>query len=132
MNLNYKYDFFINHSLFNINDCDVVTYYCPEKKIFEVHSWSFENNQGLIPAPFADEHRNLTWKFFWESLDDNEKTLAHSYSGPGFFSFMRETGLDARFGEAEIRMKKEIIEEWERANNLVINYDHALVVDFDD
>lgn len=132
MNLNSKYHFFVIHSLFNIADCDAMTYYCPERKAFEFHSYLFENTQGLIPVPFADEHSGTTWSFFWESLDDEEAALARSFSGPGFFSFMRETGLDERFNEAEIRMKKELIEEWEQANHLAIDYDHVSVVYVDD
>lgn len=132
MNLDAKYNFFLGHSLFNFYDCSDITYYSPENEAFETHSYAFEDTQGLIPVPYSDEHKGLTWRFFWESLDEEESELARSFSGPGFFAFMRETGLDERFAEAEIRMKQQIIEEWEQEHMLSIDYDSVPVVVYDD
>lgn len=132
MNLNLKYQFFIEHSLFNFCDSDTFSYYSPERNVLENHPWSFENDQELIQLPFSDEHRGTTWAFFWESLSDDEAALAQSFSGPGFFEFMRETGLDENFNEAEIRMKKELIESWEQEHKLAIDYENAAVIYCDD
>lgn len=130
MNLARKYDFFIAHSLFNANYYPYICYYCPDRNAFEIHSYEFENDQGLILVPFSDEHRGTIWAYFWELLDDDETELARSHSGPGFFAFMRENGLDERFEDARIRMEKALIDDWERENNLEIDYDQVSVKDF--
>lgn len=131
MSLNKKFIFFEEHFLFNSNDCDRITYYSPEKKAFEYHSYEYEDTGDLIPTPYSDEHRGLTWRFFWESLSEEESELAQSISGSGFFASMRENGLDERFQEAENRMKMQIIEEWEQKHRLSIDYDTVPVVDCD-
>ena len=95
------------------------------------HSYEYEDTGDLIPTPYSDEHRGLTWRFFWESLSEEESELAQSISGSGFFASMRENGLDERFQEAENRMKMQIIEEWEQKHRLSIDYDTVPVVYYD-
>ena len=122
-----KYNTFINNDLFNHSGVEFVTYYDPSHNAFIARRLDVRVPKCYVETPYNQVVNYPAMKKFWQSLDDNSRVLAESFSEKhGFFQFMRDTGLFVHYEKAYAEAAEEIICNWEHDNHLNINWDNIV------
>lgn len=114
------YDFFENNDLFNHSGCYYAWYYDTKHKCFvgEIEG-ADERKHHLVPTPYVESFERAVRRAFWSSLTDEELLLANSFEkGPGFFDFMKETGLFGRYECAFQEVAEQVIDIWMSDNGI--------------
>lgn len=113
----------------NSGRCEYITYYDCKLKRFKVFKEGRKIAKKYISAPFTGHYNDLTWKYFYEMLNEEETEIAYSYTKRrGFFNYMKENGLIDTFYEAQDRARHEYFAEWEKANGLSIDWNTVTIV----
>ncbi len=120
-----KLDTFNNHDLFNHSGLEYVIYYDTKSSRFVALPYGEKNDTNLIETPYVQAMSSAIWKEFRDSLDERDRVLAESFEEKhGFFQFMRETGLIAKYDAARDVVAENVISAWETANSLCIDWAH--------
>ena len=118
-----NYNFYKNIGFFNEVGLELVVYYDPKYNNLIALEESERILKRYVETPY-DSFKYDAMKRFWDTLDNEHRVLADSYTERrGFFQFMRETGLIDFYNEAYAAVAEEFVQMWEAKNHLNIDWD---------
>ena len=118
-----NYEFYKNIGFFNQSGVDVTVYYDAKYNKLVALDRNSRILKHYVETPY-DSFKDHAMKRFWNTLDDEHRALANSYTERrGFFQFMHETGLIDFYNEAYAAVAEEFVHSWEAKNHLNIDWD---------